>query len=161
MTSPSSQNSSEPPFYILVSHSLTAPFSAGPSTTLSHPVIEYHFADDSPKDLLPRTPGEQVVVLDYDVSHSAVPTAQSFSPALAVKGVKMYVIETSIAPTESVEVDEHQSASAILAEFRQRNAAIRSILDYPNAPAVQLNTENHVNEHQITGSPRPFPTSHL
>lgn len=120
MTSPSSPNPLEPPSYVLVSHSLTAPSAAGPSTTLSHATIEYHYADDSPHDLLPRTPGEHVLVLDYDPAHVPAPTAQSLSPDLAVKGVKVadapgagvaaeegprnnkiYVIETSVTPMQS------------------------------------------------------------
>jgi hypothetical protein len=118
MNSPSSTNSAEPPYYVLVAHSLTAPSAAGPSTTLSHPTIEYHYADDSPHNLLPETPGEHVLVLDYNTP--IMPTSQSLSSELAVKGVKVadapgagvaldegprnnkiYVIETSVTPTEA------------------------------------------------------------
>ncbi|KAI0815182.1 hypothetical protein BC629DRAFT_1588855 [Irpex lacteus] len=151
MTSPSSPNPLEPPSYVLVSHSLTAPSAAGPSTTLSHATIEYHYADDSPHDLLPRTPGEHVLVLDYDPAHVPAPTAQSLSPDLAVKGVKVadapgagvaaeegprnnkiYVIETSVTPIQSVGADEQQAAQTILADLKQRNTNIRHILDYPS-----------------------------
>ena len=56
-----------PPCYILVSHS---PATGSPSTattsTLSHPEIEYHYADDSPHAFLPQYPGEHVVVLDFN-----------------------------------------------------------------------------------------------
>lgn len=117
MTSLSAQLSSEPPYYVLISHSLPLPSTVGPTTTFSHPTIEYHYADDSPHNFLPRTPEEHVIVLDFDPSDSTAPTAQSLSLDLAVKGVKvadapgasttnedgpmnkkMYVIETSTSP---------------------------------------------------------------
>ncbi|KAI0704884.1 hypothetical protein BC835DRAFT_1410224 [Cytidiella melzeri] len=154
MASPSSQNPPEPPFYVLVSHSLTAPSTAGSSTTLSHPIVEYHYADDSPHNLLPRTNGEHVFVLDYNEAHLTSPTAHSLSSDLAVRGVKVadapgagvvadegpknnkiYVIETSATPVETMQVDEQHSAEIVLAELKHRNAVIRSILDYPNSPS--------------------------
>ncbi|KAI0094688.1 hypothetical protein BDY19DRAFT_36437 [Irpex rosettiformis] len=120
MASSSSQSTLEPPSYVLISHCLTSPSVAGPSTTLSHATIEYHYADDSPHDLLPRTPGEHVLVLDYDPAQVPLPTAQSLSPDLAVQGVKVadapgagvtpdegprnnkiYVIETSVIPAQT------------------------------------------------------------
>lgn len=105
---------------MLVSHSPTLPSAAGTSTTFSHPTIEYHYADDSPHSLLPRSPDEHILVLDYDPSSTTAPTAQSLSSELAVKGVKVaappragtatseegptntniYVIETSITPSD-------------------------------------------------------------
>lgn len=120
MMSPPTTNTSEPPYYVLVSHTLTLPSAAGTSTTFSHPTIEYHYADDSPHNLLPQSPEEHVMVLDYDIN-VVCPTAQSLSSELAVKGVKVadapgagttagedgpkntkiYVIETSITPAEA------------------------------------------------------------
>ena len=113
-------NTSEPPYYVLVSHTLTLPSVAGTSTTFSHPTIEYHYADDSPHNLLPRSPDEHVLVLDYEPMASGTVPAQSLSQELAVKGVKVvdapgasiaatedgprnpkiYVIETSMTPQE-------------------------------------------------------------
>ena len=120
MASSPTQNTSEPPSYVLVSHALASSSVAGPSTTLSHATIEYHYADDSPHALLPRTPEEHVLVLDYDPTQVPLPTAQSLSPDLAVKGVKvvdapgagvapdegprnnkLYVIETSATPLQT------------------------------------------------------------
>lgn len=120
MSSSSALNTSDPPYYVLVSHTLTLPSVAGTSTAFSHPTIEYHYADDSPHNLLPRALDEHTLVLDYDPSCFVHPTAQSFSQELAVKGVKVadapgastaavedgpkntkiYVIETSVAPSE-------------------------------------------------------------
>jgi hypothetical protein len=102
----------EPPHYILVSQSsLSAHTPGAPSTALCHPIIQYHYADDSPLSILPQSPGEQVVILDYD---STSPTAKSISTNSAVtvlkvaeapgagaaedeskKNNKMYILETS------------------------------------------------------------------
>ena len=120
MSSPPS--SEAPPYYVLVSQSASP---AGPQPagvvykTFSHPIIEYHYADDDPHALLPRSANEHVLVLDYDHSDLVLPVAQSLSTDLAVVGVrvadapatstatedntasrnnKMYVIETTAVP---------------------------------------------------------------
>lgn len=80
----------QPPFYILVAHSAHTTTSSAPTTTLSHPVIEYHYANEgSPHDLLPRTPGEQVLVLDYDPSQITNIFSRSVAGNTAVTGVKV------------------------------------------------------------------------
>lgn len=84
----------EPPFYILVSHSSLLNNSTTPSTsstTLGHPSIQYHYADDSPLSLVPQTADEHVLVLDYNPTNmsSNVPTIKSISRSLAVTGVKV------------------------------------------------------------------------
>ncbi|KAH9898478.1 hypothetical protein C8Q73DRAFT_788658 [Cubamyces lactineus] len=145
----------DPPYYVLIAHSQSLSNPAQPpSTSLSHPVIEYHYADDAPDSLLPRSPDEHVLVLDFDPARPGSPTVKSLSPDLAVSAVKvvdapgaavagepalsnnnMYVITTSSRPTESpLEDDEPPSVHEILARYKQRNAILRSILDYPNAP---------------------------
>ncbi|KAI0335350.1 hypothetical protein GY45DRAFT_1317292 [Cubamyces sp. BRFM 1775] len=146
----------DPPYYVLIAHSQSLSNPAQPpSTSLSHPVIEYHYADDPPKSLLERSPGEHVLVLDFDPSRPGSPTVKSLSPDLAVSAVKvvdapgaavagesassnnnMYVITTTTRPTEStpLEDDEPPSVHEILARYKHRNAILRSILDYPNAP---------------------------
>lgn len=101
-----------PPYYILVSHNSAL---ASASATLSHPVIEYHYADDSPHSLLPQYPEERILVIDYDPSRNAPPTAKSLSPDLSVTNVqvaaaagaggideehKMYILETMTIPQE-------------------------------------------------------------
>ncbi|KAI8995556.1 hypothetical protein BD414DRAFT_479880 [Trametes punicea] len=117
MASPAS---TAPPYYILIAHSqsLHNP-AAPPCTSLSHPVIEYHYADDAPNTLLPQYPGEHVLVLDYDPARPGTPTVKSLSPDLAVSAVKvvdapgaavagepalnnnsMYVITTTVKPTD-------------------------------------------------------------
>lgn len=80
---------SNPPFYVLLAHSSleTAP-SAALSNTLGHPVIQYHYADDSPLSLLPAHPDEHVLVLNYDSNTSAKPTVQSISDMLSVTGLR-------------------------------------------------------------------------
>lgn len=91
MTSPT-----EPPYYILVSHysilNNTAVSGPGPSTVLGHPVIQYHYADDSPLALLPKTADEHVLVIEYDSEMSGSsngPSIKSISRNLAVTGVKL------------------------------------------------------------------------
>ena len=92
MSSPPSSGAEEhPPHYILVSQS---PLPSGPTTTrlpyksFTHPLIEYHYADDLPHALLPQNPQEHVLVLDYDPTNATPPIAQSLSTDLAVLGVK-------------------------------------------------------------------------
>lgn len=110
----------EPPYYVLISHrQLSSEPSIPASSTLSHPTIEYHYADDAPHSLLPQFPGEHVVVLDYDHANNASANAKSLSSELAVTGLrmteppgagvaqepsnknsKMYIIETTTASQE-------------------------------------------------------------
>ena len=78
-----------PPRYILVSHSSQSPNCSTPVKTLSHPHIHYQYADDPPLSLLPTSPAEQVIVLDYDPSGRTSPHAQSISGPAAVTGVKV------------------------------------------------------------------------
>ncbi|KAI0669977.1 hypothetical protein C8Q78DRAFT_157696 [Trametes maxima] len=150
----------DPPYYVLIAHSqaLSNP-AAPPSSSLSHPVIEYHYADDPPASLLPQYPGEHVLVLDYDPARSASPTAKSLSPDLAVSAVKVadapgaavagepalrnnsiYVIESTPRPMPSTDnplEDADLSVHEILARYKQRNAILRRIIDYPHAPPSQ------------------------
>ncbi|KAL1952027.1 hypothetical protein VTO73DRAFT_1176 [Trametes versicolor] len=161
----------DPPRYLLVSHGQSLSNPAAPATTsLSHPVIEYHYADDAPTSLLPQ-PGEHVLVLDYDPARPASPTVKSLSPDLAISAVKvtdapgaavageppfrsnnnMYVIETTTKPIENgLDNDEQQSVHEVLARYKQRNAILRRILDYPAAPAIQ---ENSTSPPLLTTSP--------
>lgn len=122
MSSPPS--SEAPPYYVLVSQAAPPAGSqsvGGVYKSFSHPIIQYHYADDHPHALLPQSPNEHVLVLDYDHSDLALPVAQSLSTELAVVGVrvtdapatatatedntafrnnKMYVIETTAVPPE-------------------------------------------------------------
>jgi hypothetical protein len=80
------------PYYVLVSSSSRAqPVTAAGSVTpvLSHPVLQYHYANDSPLSLLPRFPDEQVLVLDYDPRSPPFTRAQSISGSTAVTGIKV------------------------------------------------------------------------
>jgi hypothetical protein len=83
----------QPPYFILVSQSdLNSSTQSQPpiSTTLSHPTIQYHYQDDSPSLLFPRSPDEQVLLLHYDPTRpSPQPVAKSISPSVAVTGVKV------------------------------------------------------------------------
>jgi len=77
-----------PPFYLLLAHASLSNAPAGAlSNTLGHPVIQYHYADDSPLSLLPSQPDEHVLVLNYDPK-TAQPTVQSISESLVVTGLK-------------------------------------------------------------------------
>lgn len=80
----------DPPYYILLSQSsLPGPSSTNPtSTAFVHPVIEYHFADDPPSTLLPASPSESIIILDYDGTDET-PVAESLEKNLAVTGVKV------------------------------------------------------------------------
>ena len=77
------------PYYALVSTAQsTAP--SGPITpVLNHPVLQYHYANDSPLSLLPRTPDEQVLVLDYNPLTPQFTRVQSISGSAAVTGIKV------------------------------------------------------------------------
>lgn len=95
------------PFYILFSHSTLSP---APSSTLGHPTIQYHYADDSPLSLLPQ-PQEHVLLLDFQPDSNSPPPVRSISKAVTVTGIKvdegivaapvdgrnekMYIIETT------------------------------------------------------------------
>ncbi|KAI0374244.1 hypothetical protein BV20DRAFT_987288 [Pilatotrama ljubarskyi] len=153
----SSPTPRDPPYYVLVSHSQSLSNPAAPaSTSLSHPVIEYHYADDAPISLLPQHPGECVLVLDYDPARPASPTVKSLSPDLAISAVKvtdapgaavagepalssnnsMYLIETTTKPIENPPGDEELSVHEVLTRYKQRNVVLHRILDYPNTPAT-------------------------
>ncbi|KIY45424.1 hypothetical protein FISHEDRAFT_61149 [Fistulina hepatica ATCC 64428] len=88
----------QPPFYILFSHR-TSPDDA---PILGHPKIEYHYSDDSPLHLLPQTPNEHVVVLDYQPATYNQPALFSssgtiVSPSTVVSPVAVH--STPIEPT--------------------------------------------------------------
>lgn len=110
----------DPPYFILVSHSPvpSSTLSASSPATFSHPTIEYHYADDSPHDLLPKYPGEHVLVIDHSPVHGTT-AVHSLSAEIAVTGLKvtdapgasvaengaskndrMYVLETIAMPEE-------------------------------------------------------------
>lgn len=102
----------EPPYYILFSHSpLTSPSSVpgAPSSSLGHPVIQYHYADDSPLSLLPNTPDEHVLVLDYDPTTGALttPTVRSTSKNMAVTGLKMAEAPGAAAADEGCDIKKN------------------------------------------------------
>jgi len=80
------------PYYVLVSPSPQTQSSATTGSTtpvLNHPVLQYHYANDSPLSLLPRSPNEHVVVVDYDPLTPQCARAQSISGSSAVTGIKV------------------------------------------------------------------------
>ncbi len=80
------------PYYVLVSpSSQTQPRATTGSTTpvLNHPVLQYHYVNDNPLELLPRSPNEQVLVVDYDPLTPQCTRAQSISGSSAVTGIKV------------------------------------------------------------------------
>ncbi|KZT06893.1 uncharacterized protein LAESUDRAFT_812554, partial [Laetiporus sulphureus 93-53] len=153
--------SEDPPYYVLVAHSSPLSNPAPTSSSLSHPVIEYHYADDSPRALLPHYPGEHVLVIDYDPNRGSSPTVKSLSADVAVTGLritdapgadelnrnnKMYILETTAVPEERVEENDCQSPQAVLTRFKQRNAILRRALEYPEClddtqPSTTMNEE--------------------
>ncbi|PPQ76713.1 hypothetical protein CVT26_004374 [Gymnopilus dilepis] len=140
----------KPPFYVLLAHSSLSGLPSGaPSNTLGHPVIQYHYADDSPLSLLPAHPDEHVLIFD----HSTNPTVKSISKSLSVTGLKleeapgaaaedeagarndtMYIIETTSTDQSTTAIHgDHKSAHSILTQYknRSRNAILRKALLYP------------------------------
>ncbi|KAL4243481.1 hypothetical protein ABKN59_001154 [Abortiporus biennis] len=173
--SSSSNSSTEPPFYILVAHSpLLNNLSSGPSaTTFSHPQIEYQYADDSPRNLLPQYPGEHVLVLNFEPTNNHGSTVKSMSKDLAVIGLKvaeapgagisdsqskndkMYIIDTTTFSEETFDEDEYQSPQIILTKFKQRNVVLRRALDYPQTE--DLVSDMPLTDNPPTSSPTPQP----
>ncbi|ETW87848.1 hypothetical protein HETIRDRAFT_469470 [Heterobasidion irregulare TC 32-1] len=137
-----------PPYYVLISHSCQLTSTSTPLTSLSHPIIQYHYADDSPLSLLPRSLDEHVLMLDYNPSDATIARIQSLGGNFAVTRVKvtdapgactseeelnrnnnMYILETT-ALGEDKSLVEGVDPQAILARFKQRNTVIRQVLDY-------------------------------
>ncbi|KAJ7293290.1 hypothetical protein C8J57DRAFT_1268647 [Mycena rebaudengoi] len=127
-----------PPYYVLCR-----------STLLTHPNIQYHYADDNPLALLPHN-NEHVLLLDL----TDPPTVQSISPDIAVTALKieeapgaaaegdptrndrMYIIETTLKDRsmDSSTMGERKPPHIVLAQFKQRNAVLRRALLYPENP---------------------------
>ncbi|KAI0053290.1 hypothetical protein FA95DRAFT_1568632 [Auriscalpium vulgare] len=137
------------PYYLLVSHAAQPAATGLSSILLSHPVIQYHYADDSPLSLLPRFPAEQVLVLDHDPTPDATPRARSIAGRATVTDVrmtdapgagatpddqgksrKMFILQTTGFEENSIEPQE------ALARFRQRNSVLRQVLEYD--PQLQV-----------------------
>src|SRR5260370_42609990 len=101
-----------PPFYILLSqhtssslHSLGTQTLPPPPSRLTHPTIQYHYADDPPLALVPSAEHPHIVILDIPeessrqpvispsstetITPSPIPSARSLSSALAVTSVKV------------------------------------------------------------------------
>ena len=82
--------SGELPYYIFASNSsLLSTIQAAPSSLLLHPNIQYHYQDDPPHELLPRSDDEHVLVLDYDPTDLNKPSAKSLSSNIAVTSLKV------------------------------------------------------------------------
>jgi len=82
-------NHPPPPFYVLLAHSPLSNIPSGAlSNTLAHPVVQYHYADDSPLSILPTHPDENVLILDYDPV-SSQPTVNSISDSLVTTGLML------------------------------------------------------------------------
>jgi hypothetical protein len=101
-----------PPFYILLSqHTASSLPSQGvqtlppPPSQLTHPTIQYHYADDPPLALVPSAEHPHIIILDIPEGSSGqpvaspsstetimpfpTPSARSLSSALAVSSVKV------------------------------------------------------------------------
>ncbi|KAG0709047.1 hypothetical protein DFH29DRAFT_890292 [Suillus ampliporus] len=150
--------STEPPYYLLVSHSSLQHSSGLTSNSLAHANVEYRYADDSPLMLLSRHPDEHVLVLNHDPAKGDIPTVQSTSNHMAVTGVKvsvapgastnedysrndnMYVLEVVSTSDDHMSMESShaylQNPQAIVARFKQRNAVLRCVFDYPGIGKV-------------------------
>lgn len=148
-------SSRTPPYYVLASHNTLQPSaSTQTSSILAHVDIQYRHADDSPLSLLPSHPDEHVFVLYHDPDNPTAPTIKSTSSQFALSGVKvsqapgagmdddknpnMYVLQvTSSVGADPSHVDLESSQAclrdpqALVTRFKQRNHAIRRILEYP------------------------------
>jgi len=101
-----------PPFYVLLSQHTTSSLpSPGtqtlppPPSQLTHPTIQYHYADDPPLALVPSAEHPHIIILDIrdgglgqpvasppsaeTTVPSPTPSARSLSSALAVTSVKV------------------------------------------------------------------------
>lgn len=145
--------STEPPYYLLVSHSSLQHSSGLSSNSLAHTSVEYRYADDSPLILLSRHPDEHVLVLNHDPAKGDMPMVQSTSSHMAVTGIKvsvapgasanedhstndnMYVLEVVSTSDDHLSMDSShvhlQNPQAILSRFKQRNTVLRCVFDYP------------------------------
>lgn len=143
--------SGELPYYIFVSNSsLLSTTQAAPSSLLLHPAIQYHYQDDSPLELLPRSEDEHILVLDYDPAGLTQPSAKSISnnisvtslkvtdapgaaasgsDELPIKNDKMYIIHTSTLSTSASATEDISAPHGILTKFKQRNAVIRQCIE--------------------------------
>ncbi|KAK7058800.1 hypothetical protein VNI00_001424 [Paramarasmius palmivorus] len=157
----SSSSTSGPPYYILFTQS---------SSSLGHPTIQYHYADDSPLSLLPQLPDEHVIILDYvPASPQSPPTVVSTSRSLAVTGLRveeaqgaaaleekhndrMYIIETTASVDKSSRNDVQQP-HAILEEFKQRNAVLRRALTFNGNPTVNTSPRSPLKPYDSPQSP--------
>ncbi|KAI6006519.1 hypothetical protein F5J12DRAFT_831247 [Pisolithus orientalis] len=135
-------SSRAPPYYVLASHNtLQSTTSAQPSTVLAHVDIHYRHADDSPLSLLPSHPDEHVFVLYHDPDNPTAPTIRSTSSQFSLSGIKdknpnMYVLQVTSIDADSSHVNLEssqaypQNPQALVTRFKQRNYAIRNILEY-------------------------------
>ncbi|KAI0321702.1 hypothetical protein OF83DRAFT_1098242 [Amylostereum chailletii] len=135
-----------PPYYILVSHSSPQSTAPGNTKALTHPAIQYHYADDPPLAVLPHSRDEEVLVLDYDPSGLASPHAQTLSGNSVVTGVKVTAPGAAAAGNDfawsekmfvlqTTRLDDQPATGegdprTILANFKERNVILRQVLDY-------------------------------
>ena len=89
------QQQTKVPHYVLISSSSRAqptPVGAAAAAAvpiLSHPILQYHYANDRPLSLLPGSAGEQVLLLDYDPLKPASTRVQSISGNAAITGIRV------------------------------------------------------------------------
>ncbi|KAG7099396.1 hypothetical protein E1B28_001249 [Marasmius oreades] len=153
--SASSGSGNSPPYYILFTQSSSSSL----SNTLGHPTIQYHYADDSPLNLLPQSPDEHVLLLDHGPSSPAQPAVASTSKSMAITSLKiteapgaaaaeekhndkMYIIETT-SSVDKPSRGEKQSSQMILAQFKQRNALLRRALTFNGTHHTVLSPVPH------------------
>ncbi len=80
------------PHYVLVSGSSRVQPTAATGAAvpvLSHPILQYHYANDRPLSLFPECTNEQVLVLDYDPLSPASTRVQSISGNAATTGIRI------------------------------------------------------------------------
>ncbi|PPQ89608.1 hypothetical protein CVT25_012353 [Psilocybe cyanescens] len=155
-----------PPFYVFFAHSsLSNPLTAALSSTLGHPVIHYHYADDSPLSLLPNHSDEHVLILSYD-GNSSKPTVQSISEKLSVVGLRLEEAPGAAAEDEtgtrnntimylyclmlrhsngdsspmSASHGDRKSVHDVLAQYKHRNTVLRKAFQYPANEAQETST---------------------
>ena len=103
------------PHYVLISSSSRVQPTAATTAAvpiLSHPIVQYHHANDRPLSLLPESASEQVLLLDYDPLSPASTRVQSISGNAAITGIRV----TDAPGAGSAEEDAYWSSKMFVLE---------------------------------------------
>lgn len=92
-----SSNQQSPPFYIMISQSILPPIpGASPQQVLTHPSVQFHYADDPPLAILSSTQ-RQVIVLDTNAPQSQAISPSSTATIVPSSSLSAQSISSSVA----------------------------------------------------------------